>query len=210
LLSQTNISKQQGEIIDLKELIMRVTVLASTLSLSLVLFSCGLMASELKSETALSLDPEFLLNQWSVNASLWEYFSNNSPEENHWMTERLRMLDSLNYPQDASTIPCIMMAGYMDTDISWADGGKFTMLAYVLDMDSDIDYVEMYWEGEPTGVYLYDDGAHGDFGVDDSLWGISFDIDPLTFPEGQYLIELRARDVDGNFSDIWPYLTVHP
>jgi len=109
----------------------------------------------------------------------------------------------------SETAPVIMMAGYMDTDISWRYGGNLSMLAWVWDIDDDVDVVEIYFEGEPTGVFLHDDGNSGDFEAGDSLFGISIEIPPKTVTPGDYQLELRAHDFMDNYSDLWPYLTIH-
>jgi hypothetical protein len=58
-------------------------------------------------------------------------------------------------------------------------------------------------------VFLADDGMNGDFAPNDGVWGIQFSIPPETVPPGDYLFELRAEDESGNYSDLWPYLTIH-
>ena len=139
-----------------------------------------------------------------------DYFLNNTREPD-WYIEMINAVEpAFTYGNSVGEPPYIMMAGYMDSEISWSEGGKFHMLAYVTDYDSSVESVELYYWGEPTGSYLYDDGRHGDFAAGDELWGLEFDVDPELVPEGDYLFELRAQDSDGNLSDIWPYLTIHP
>jgi len=132
-----------------------------------------------------------------------------SRAEYNWLIDQYDYFNSQG-AAPAGQPPYISLAGYLDTDISWEDGGQFTMLAYVTDSDSNVASVEIYWDGNPTGVYLRDDGLNGDFGPGDNLWGITFPIDPMSVPTGEYLLELRARDDIGNLSDLWPYLTIHP
>ncbi len=139
-----------------------------------------------------------------------EYIDEFDASEFDWHRDMLQMLDTPSqHFAPGNEPPYILMAGYMDTDISWADGGVFRMIAYVTDSDSPIESVEIYWEGEPVGVFLYDDGLNGDFDANDGLYGIQFDVERHTIPQGEYLLELRAKDVDGNLSDLWPYLTIH-
>ncbi|MBN1296146.1 hypothetical protein JXA80_05150 [bacterium] len=128
-----------------------------------------------------------------------------------WMTQMQQML-SIHGPSAAegNQLPFIMMAGYMDTEITWENGGVFKMLAWVWDADNDVASVEVYYDGQPTGVYLLDDGFSGDFGPGDDIYGLTFDIAPYSVPPGQYMLELRAEDQLGNMSDLWPYLTIHP
>ena len=127
-----------------------------------------------------------------------------------WTLLREQMLGSGTDYAPGNEIPYVMMAGYFDTDVTWEDGGLFTMLAWVWDPDNDVEFVELYYEGEPTGVFLLDNGQSGDFGANDTIYGLTFQIDPYTLPAGEYILELRAQDANGNVSDLWPYLTVHP
>ena len=159
----------------------------------------------------LSFDNDVEMVSSGENYSLNDYVEEFQPNESNWVIDMIRAVEPTRVgASQAGQIPYIMMAGYMDTDISYSDGGLFHMLAYVSDMDSPVDFVEIYWEGQPTGAYLYDDGEHGDFEPGDDLWGLQIEVGPNLVPEGDYLFELRAKDVDGNFSDIWPYLTIHP
>lgn len=128
-------------------------------------------------------------------------------EEFDWFLTELAMFSAA--PAPAGSPPFIMLAGYMDTDISYQDGGTLNMLAYVTDPDSAIASVEIYYAGMPTGVFLNDNGFSGDFGAGDGLWGLLLEIAPYTVPAGEYLLELRAMDTEGNLSDLWPYLTIH-
>lgn len=106
-------------------------------------------------------------------------------------------------------IPVIMMAGYMDSDISWTNGGTLSILAWVVDPEGDPLSVEIFFGGEPTGVMLMDDGQHGDFGAEDGLFGLTMEVPERSVPPADYLLELAARDQHGNQSDLWPYLTIH-
>ncbi|MBN2054284.1 hypothetical protein JW905_05145 [bacterium] len=133
--------------------------------------------------------------------------------ENDWVVERIKAVAGFaNDHARNPGAPYIMLAGYYDTDVTYAAGGTFTLIAYVMDMDgySDIASVEVHYMSAPTGVYLMDDGNSGDFGAGDSVFGLSVTIPPNTLPPDRYLLELVATDMSGNQSDIWPYLTIHP
>ncbi|MBN1296199.1 lamin tail domain-containing protein, partial [bacterium] len=103
--------------------------------------------------------------------------------------------------------PFIYMAGFMDTRITAEGGGDFTLLA-VTTGSAPVTVVELYYYGLPTGVYLMDDGRNNDFSAGDGVFGLSFHVNAGTFPAGDYALQLRAFDVLGNRSDLWPYLTL--
>jgi hypothetical protein len=98
--------------------------------------------------------------------------------------------------------PYILAAGYNQTDLQVQSGGTIDILAAVTDYDGidDIDYVELYYGGQPTGVHLNDLGG--------GLYGFTASVGENAVPVGKYLLELVAVDKDGNRSDMWPYLTV--
>ncbi len=133
--------------------------------------------------------------------------------EYDWFAEKMRYLsEGASIGDTGSQAPFIMLAGYYDTDVTYVDGGNLKIIAYVMDPDGpeDIASVELYYETIPTGVYLLDNGASGDFGANDQIYGWQANLDPYSLPAGQYRLELIARDYAGNESDLWPYLTVHP
>ncbi len=103
--------------------------------------------------------------------------------------------------------PKIFMAGFMDTRLHALNGGYFTMLAFVTGEDP-IKTVELYYQGLPTGVYLYDNGRNDDFGAGDNIFGLSVYIEPGVLEPGVYPFQLRATDSEGSRSDLWPYLTL--
>ena len=107
--------------------------------------------------------------------------------------------------------PVILEGGYYDTHLHEVDGGLLTMLAIVQDTQNDVSTVEVYYEGSPTGLLLYDDGIHGDFGANDGVYGLTmnFGAGVLAGTGGISIpLEIVATDQDGNRSTAWPYLTV--
>jgi len=117
----------------------------------------------------------------------------------------------INKQKDKSQVgldhPFIYMAGYMDTRISENNGGDFSMVA-VTSSIIPIAYVELYYYGLPTSVYLLDDGLNNDFNPGDNVFGLSFSLEPDALLSGDYPLQLRAVDIEGNMSDLWPYLTI--
>jgi len=110
-----------------------------------------------------TLDPE-ILSQIMIDPSTSQqeqssFFDTYQPAEDNWLVEQIRYFEP-GYGQTANSAPFINLAGYLDTDLSWEAGGQFTMLAYVTDIDSPVVSVEVYWDGQPTGLFLEDDGLH--------------------------------------------------
>lgn len=108
--------------------------------------------------------------------------------------------------------PFIYVAGYWDTVVTESAGGQITLLAYVVDAQGtgDISTVEIFAGGVGTGVFMSDDASQGDFAANDGVYGWQLpNIQPGDIPAGQYLLEIRATDSQGNVSDLWPYLTIH-
>lgn len=102
--------------------------------------------------------------------------------------------------------PFIPLAGYWDTHIDTTNGGTLTLLALVTEV---IDNIEVFAGGQPTGIYLKDDGSQGDFGAGDGVYGFQAPIGPGA-PSTQVVLELIATNSTGGRSDIWPYLNIRP
>ncbi len=113
------------------------------------------------------------------------------------------------YQTAANQRPVIVEAGFLDTTISGSEGGLFTAIAYVIDPDdmSDIESVQLYYNGSPTGLFLVDDGTSGDGAGADSLFTLQTDISPGT-PAGLHRLSMVAVDAAGDESVEWPYVEV--
>ncbi len=109
----------------------------------------------------------------------------------------------------SSQSPQLWWAGYYTSNVSYAQGGPLSLLAYVYDVQNDANSVEIYFGGMPTGVMLYDDGNHGDFSAGDGIFGFTLSLLPGQVPSGSYLLELVAHDAAGNSSFLWPYMHIH-
>ncbi len=123
-----------------------------------------------------------------------------------WETEAARTTKGTYNPY----APIIKLAGYMTTHISQQSGGSFYLVAWVTDPQGvqDIRWVQVFLQGMPTGVYLYDNGTNGDFAAGDGFYtlfvqGIAPGIQPQSI-----LLELQAIDSAGNTSQLWPYLSI--
>jgi Peptidase family C25 len=111
---------------------------------------------------------------------------------------------AINLPSE----PVIYVAGFMNTRISAKNGGHLQIMAFVLDPDGPdhIDQVEILYAGQPTGVFLVDDGNNGDLGPGDSVYGISVPIGPNLLDPFVHPLGIRATDIEGNVSDSYPAL----
>ncbi len=105
----------------------------------------------------------------------------------------------------------ILLAGYVDTVLSSSAGGRLKIWALlspeVLPLTPE---VELYYNGVPAGVFLFDDGSHDDGASNDGLYGIAFDVAESSGLETGSItgIEMRAIDAFGNDGPLWPYLKV--
>lgn len=116
--------------------------------------------------------------------------------------------DSNHWYSPASDRPYIYMAGYMDTRVSKDQGGTVSLVAVTTGVHPSRS-VELYYYGLPTGVYLMDDGQNNDFGAGDGVFGLTFSVGPGVLEPGHYPLQLRAVDIHGGVSDLWPYLTIN-
>lgn len=94
--------------------------------------------------------------------------------------------------------------------VSYEDGGTLALMAYIEDDEDEpgsLD-VELLLDGQQTGVMLYDDGAHGDYGAGDAFYSREIVVPAGALPKGKYLISFTAIDSNGNRSAEWPYLTI--
>ena len=114
-----------------------------------------------------------------------------------------------SYHPAANRRPVIVEAGFLDTTVSESEGGLFKVIAYVVDPDgpNDVRSVQLFYNGQPTGLFLADDGTGGDSVANDSLFTLEMNIGP-GMPAGQHRVSLVAVDADGLRSVEWPYVEV--
>jgi hypothetical protein len=130
------------------------------------------------------------------------------PAVETWRVAMERALNGARGPND----PVVLVAGYHDTVLSATGGGTLRIVAAVSDPQNDVAVVRLLAGGQPTGIVLRDDGAHGDFAPNDGVYGYTAPFRPgeLAGAVGTYLLEIQAEDAEGNRSEIWPYLWVWP
>jgi hypothetical protein len=99
-----------------------------------------------------------------------------------------------------ATAPYIYLAGYFDTFITASSGGTLSVAALVQD-NIGVSEVELYYNGEPQGLFLDDIG--------DDVFLTNFGaIQPGQAGAGRYTFEMIARDRAGNTSKLWPYFVI--
>ena len=111
--------------------------------------------------------------------------------------------------QEENLPPVIVEAGFMSSAVSSSVGGSVKVVAYVVDPQGwdDIEQVEVFYNDEPTGLFLVDDATCGDGVAGDSIFTLEMDVGPGLYA-GRHLVEIVARDRAGNQSVAWPYLQV--
>ncbi|MBN1592745.1 MAG: hypothetical protein JW941_05800, partial [Candidatus Coatesbacteria bacterium] len=103
--------------------------------------------------------------------------------------------------------PCLLMAGFMRSELSASVDSKLEVRALVTDPESNVVYVEVYYEGIDLGWKLeragFDDVANA------MIFTKEFDV-PATVIDSHmsYSLELLAVDAVGNESQLWPYFSV--
>jgi len=107
---------------------------------------------------------------------------------------------------NAAGRPWIMIGGLWDSGANAAAGGNILLLAYAIGSEP-VTGIELYYNHQPTGLQLRDDGEGGDWIPGDGLFTLAADLPP-GLPVGRYLLELRATDRAGRQSSLFPYLTI--
>lgn len=97
--------------------------------------------------------------------------------------------------------PRIMVAGYMMTRIINGKG-NISLMALVNNTNGPlIDNVQLLYQGNPTGIKLTETSYKS------NIYSLELGIIGANFP-AQITLELLAKDMEGNESLVWPYLTV--
>ena len=109
----------------------------------------------------------------------------------------------------AGNPPQVLLAGYLESDIRTDIGGTLTILAWVTDPEDDTSKVELLADSVPIGIEMKDDGSQGDTFSGDHLYTFQAEV-PGGAATGDYLLEIRAEDLAGNQSGVWPNLTIFP
>jgi len=107
--------------------------------------------------------------------------------------------------------PVIVSAGYWHSYL-YRIGGYFYMAAQVLDPDGPdaIASVEVQDRfGNPTGLYMNDEGLDGDVVPGDGIYTTTYPIILGTEPNRLHLFRVVAINRNGYASDPWPSIRIH-
>jgi hypothetical protein len=105
-------------------------------------------------------------------------------------------------PDPAGPRPRVLVAGYLTTSLTTAQGGTMTLLAVAESPGSRVDRLGLFYEGG----YLLDlpppamDGPYSTF-----TWSLPFG---AGVPPAWLVLQLQATDQMNRASDFWPYLEV--
>ncbi|MBN2054103.1 VCBS repeat-containing protein, partial [bacterium] len=129
----------------------------------------------------------------------------------HWSKFRSTLHNTGVYMPASTNPPVVILFGYWNTYITAPDGGTMTLLTAVIDNDgpADIATVELYYDGVPTGIYLADDGANGDFAAGDGVFGLVLPFPGGAVPPTSLMLQVMATDGSGATSALAPYLEVN-
>jgi len=112
-------------------------------------------------------------------------------------------------PLASTDTPKIHVAGFCSTDLSPDTPGLLHVIALIDDPNGLSDIASVMMDCESAGlsdIELFDDGANGDFGPGDGIYGAVIpDMTPLE--PGLFPVSITADDYDGNTGQ-WPSLVV--
>ncbi len=91
----------------------------------------------------------------------------------------------------------------MDTRLSSAAGGNLNMLALTLAPKYGVKTVELYFMGEPVGLFM----DYGGLSLNMQVWNLFITVGGGAAP-GTYPLELMATNRLGTEGLLWPYLNV--
>ncbi|MBN2053408.1 M1 family metallopeptidase [bacterium] len=106
--------------------------------------------------------------------------------------------------------PPVLMAGTWNSRIGASEGGLLTLLAFCPDTPYGPAGLELMLGDDPTGLFLGDDGEHGDFDAGDGIFGLVLDFPPgvLSDAAGTWPIGIQSSDGFGFSRAAWPALEV--
>lgn len=115
--------------------------------------------------------------------------------------------DVTQTPSPTPLVPKVLLGGYWNSDFQSGQVSNGFLIALLSPEHHFLSEVEIGLGGTGAGIYLYDDGAHGDFLPGDGIYGLEIPLPPTT-PSGMFILEVMATDVMQK--PVWPYLIVSP
>ena len=108
--------------------------------------------------------------------------------------------------------PVIFVGGFYPPAVDISQTSDVLLKALVLDPNGpeDIERVEIYVDGMPTGIMMLDDGSQTDDEPGDGFYVRSFTLEANSRPGGLVLLQIVAFDYSGFASNVYPYVTVEP
>ncbi|HUT02938.1 MAG TPA: hypothetical protein VM163_03515 [bacterium] len=112
----------------------------------------------------------------------------------------------------ANSRPVIFAGGFYPPIVDISDTSNVLLKALVIDPDgqSDLERVEIYVDGMPTGIMMLDDGSQTDDTPGDGFYVRTFTLEANSRPVGIVMLQIVAFDYAGNVSNVYPYITVEP
>jgi len=111
-----------------------------------------------------------------------------------------------------NTKPVIFVGGFYPPAVDISQTSEVLFKALVVDPNGpeDIERVEIYLDGMPTGIMMLDDGSQTDDEPGDGFYVRSFTLEANSRPPGFVMLQIVAFDYAGNVSNVYPYITVEP
>ncbi len=108
--------------------------------------------------------------------------------------------------------PVIFVGGFYPPAVDISQTSDVLLKALVVDPNGpeDIERVEIYVDGMPTGIMMLDDGSQTDDEPGDGFYVRSFTLEANSRPPGLVMLQIIAFDYAGNVSNVYPYITVEP
>ena len=127
-------------------------------------------------------------------------------------------LSSSNGPPEQTPIPLgnmkpvVFVGGFYPPAVDISQTSDVLFKAMVIDPNGqdDIERVEIYVDGIPTGIMMLDDGSQTDDEPGDGFYVRSFTLEANSRPAGLVLLQVVAFDYSGAVSNVYPYVTVEP
>lgn len=106
--------------------------------------------------------------------------------------------------------PKILVGGFWDTKIDpKVPANILKVMVYVLHPEGReaIDSVGLFYNNTMTEMKFNDDGLNGDANMGDGIYTYRVELGAYPLP-GLYVVPVVARDIDGNYSNLFPFVHI--